>query len=1290
MAEAGIWQAQGTMSAAAAETSGVVHEPLGPFKPWPGLESYDEASEQYFKGRDPEISALLRLVQQAPLTLLYGKSGLGKSSLLKAGLFPKLYRHDHFLPVWLRLDLSPSARPHLMDQMLDRLLQELERIGAEFPAPPSGQSLWEYLHPAQPAFWSADNFAITPVLVFDQFEEVLAPGHAHSARVNELFNDLGNLVDNRIPQHLEADDVGPARAVLDMRSQSYRLVLSFRDDSLADLKEWERRIPSLGRDFLRLEPMSGAVAMDAVALAGKEVIAPGAERDIVEFVGRRDATAAASTDTMTIEPVLLSLCCSELNLRRPPGGLIDHALIEASGQDILDTFYRKALADGDVRDPPDVANFIETYLVQGDRFRGDFPVDEALKGLLRIKQLNALTGPNCRLLRVVQKADATRVELIHDRLVPVVCKARDARLAAAAAAKQELLADQARSDLLRAQNQSLSLKRQRNLSYVFAFLTIVASAMLLLWIKWANQADATARRTLDLADLAVSVASLGNQRMALRGSIDPWELTAQKALSAYRQSETDSTPALAKIRRLSLLGLSTYLQRHPHLRRILRLPGMALTPALAYSPDGKILAFGTHAGTIQLLDLQTQQVKGQLECGQKDQPVWSLAFNATGRRLAASHISADSGAGEGAVCVFDLAGGSAPLIWKVTNAQGKGAETYSVAFGTVPDGEIVASGGSDGTLRIWPVTSGRVPSVTTLDPSGVVAVAFSGDGRVLAAGTSNGAIWLVNMAAGRTQAPTRLEMPQHGPAHGATVQHLAFSPANPKLLVSTGDDGRIRAWNVVERCLVAQSSVQAARMYGVALSADNNLVASAGGDGVIRLMSLPEATCAVSNTSPKALPRTARELKPPRDNSAAPKKVPPIPEIREGRLSGHADLIYAVAFAPGGHQLVSAGIDGSLRFWASSIGGASVAELRAPASAGKETPELDSDITRLAISADSATIAAGDEQGNIHFWNAPPESADSALHAAAKRWEAHKGGVRALQFVGDGDGATLVSAGADGRIERWNRDGSPSSAPRFEVLPAKPESERGEFVALARSADSRHLAAGWSDGRVRIWDVRSGRTVRNENGPTAPPMGYALRALGFTGDGRYLAVAANGDESSDNFFVPVDPNPAAAVLRPALAEVGEFIAAFASGKGDAQWLASAGDVGGLVIWLDKALQPGRRGGGQQFSQKMRTGNPLLAMEISVDGALTLAAGQAGLVQLWDTADLGMLIGDQFSIDKEVSVKAIALAPDARYFLTAERRRVLVWPGPVRWADIVCERLTGNTASDQCPIRKGRR
>ena len=82
--------------------------------PWPGLMPFTEATQAYFHGRDAEAAELLRRVRRERLTILFGQSGLGKTSLLCAGLFPRLRAAD-FLPVYIRLDwttahISPVAQ----------------------------------------------------------------------------------------------------------------------------------------------------------------------------------------------------------------------------------------------------------------------------------------------------------------------------------------------------------------------------------------------------------------------------------------------------------------------------------------------------------------------------------------------------------------------------------------------------------------------------------------------------------------------------------------------------------------------------------------------------------------------------------------------------------------------------------------------------------------------------------------------------------------------------------------------------------------------------------------------------------------------------------------------------------------------------------------------------------------------------------------------------------------------------------------------------------------------------
>ena len=83
--------------------------------PWPGLLSFTEADKRWFRGRESETEALARVVKAERLTVVSAVSGIGKSSLLQAGLFPAI-RKDDIVPIYIRLDYS-VPNPDLRGQV---------------------------------------------------------------------------------------------------------------------------------------------------------------------------------------------------------------------------------------------------------------------------------------------------------------------------------------------------------------------------------------------------------------------------------------------------------------------------------------------------------------------------------------------------------------------------------------------------------------------------------------------------------------------------------------------------------------------------------------------------------------------------------------------------------------------------------------------------------------------------------------------------------------------------------------------------------------------------------------------------------------------------------------------------------------------------------------------------------------------------------------------------------------------------------------------------------------------
>src|ERR1700730_403126 len=95
--------------------------------PWLGLASFTEETRAYFFGREEEVAELGRRVQRKLLTILFGQSGLGKTSILRAGLVPQL-RPAGFCPIYVRLDYSAGAPP-ASEQIKQAVFQASETAG---------------------------------------------------------------------------------------------------------------------------------------------------------------------------------------------------------------------------------------------------------------------------------------------------------------------------------------------------------------------------------------------------------------------------------------------------------------------------------------------------------------------------------------------------------------------------------------------------------------------------------------------------------------------------------------------------------------------------------------------------------------------------------------------------------------------------------------------------------------------------------------------------------------------------------------------------------------------------------------------------------------------------------------------------------------------------------------------------------------------------------------------------------------------------------------------------------
>jgi hypothetical protein len=467
---------------------------VDPEHPWLGLSSYSEETRAYFHGRDEETAELARRVQRKNLTVLFGQSGLGKTSLLRAGLVPRL-RGDGFCPVYVRVDYSPESPPPA-EQIKQAIFRATTAAG-HWTRPGTaieGESLWEFLHHRGDLLRDAGGRSLLPLLIFDQFEEIFTLAQIDDRgrlRAKQFLEDLADLVENRPPLALEQrlDQDEAAAEDFDFARADYRILIALREDYLAHLESVKGIMPSITQNRMRLARMTGAQALSAVTGPGGRRVSQEVAESIVRFVA-----GGSELGNAEVEPSLLSLVCRELNNMRIAQGRaeISADLLAGSRDTILSEFYERALAD----QPAGVRRVIEDELLTESGYRESLAEERVIKALAA-----AGAAPDAlaklvdrRLLRIEERLDVRRVELTHDVLCSVVRASRDLR-------HEREARDEAERQLAvqreREAETHRTLVRTRMIAAVSGVLMLIAIAGAAFgWINYrrAHEADLAAQR----------------------------------------------------------------------------------------------------------------------------------------------------------------------------------------------------------------------------------------------------------------------------------------------------------------------------------------------------------------------------------------------------------------------------------------------------------------------------------------------------------------------------------------------------------------------------------------------------------------------------------------------------------------------------------------------------------------------------------------------------------------------------------------------------------------------------
>jgi len=414
---------------------------------YPGVQPFTDNSlaRSTFFGRQHESDLLKAQVTASRLTVVYARSGIGKTSLLNAGLHQAL-RDDGFLPLMVRLN---DPHKSVVDCILDPMADLANRQSAEI-VEGSRRSLWHYFKTVE--FWNQD-ILLKPVLILDQFEELFTLRDL-SDQAN-LLQELGHLVRGDAPCG-EGEKLSESLLLLDrqqeltMSAPIIHVILSLREDFLGLLDEASDYLPSILSNRFRLRPLSMAGAYEALSapsqlsnaafVSRKFIIDDLLQKDILSFIS--DEAPKTAVRVEQIEPFQLQLICQQIEehvIRRqqqdPSYNLV--TMHDIGGREALKkgmrNFYARVISHCCVNVGSYVGIFRRSLIKkrvrslcsrqlispEGRRLSID---ENSLLNRFRIPRQVLASLVQARLLRSDQRAGTTYYELSHDTLAEEIHK----------------------------------------------------------------------------------------------------------------------------------------------------------------------------------------------------------------------------------------------------------------------------------------------------------------------------------------------------------------------------------------------------------------------------------------------------------------------------------------------------------------------------------------------------------------------------------------------------------------------------------------------------------------------------------------------------------------------------------------------------------------------------------------------------------------------------------------------------------------------------------------------------
>ncbi|MGE5340862.1 MAG: hypothetical protein ACM3SY_05200 [Candidatus Omnitrophota bacterium] len=993
---------------------------INPFK---GLYSYEEKDKDIFYGRIVESEELANLVELNRITVIFGKSGIGKTSLLNAGLFP-LIREKGFLPIRIRLDYTEEGLP-LISQIKQTIQRELERHeilemkkGEDAPADPirDDESLWEYFRRVDHlnkrfseerrggSFEKNSPSFLTPLLVFDQFEEFFTIGKHHPQR-ELLVEELYWLVEDQMPPQLRQRLLNSRETFPYLRGDSsFRIILGLREDYLPHLNELKQRIPSLLKVLFRVTQVNGIQAREILDRSGAfpdEKI----KKDIIDqFYPADIGPGKLSDDKLEIEPALFSLLCSQVYEK----GM--EALTRQTKDNILTAFYDEIL--GQLPRKEELEEWIESHLLTEGGFRTPFYLERE-HGMREVIE----AAVDKKLLRKLYMGEKEYVEIIHDILASVINERRKRRIGE----KKRLEMEK-------------ELRRKRRIT---AIISMVASAAIILAIFLfiqKNRADkqykiATSMQLASEAEIIVPKDHFKAIRMA-------------EAAYKIDQSATTARSLCSTV--YSILMYPIYIYSLEHSSNVY---------SASFSPDGSRILTVSGDGTAKLWNFNgplkvtlmghNAQVDGAdfspdgsriLTIYKKTAKLWDLEWKLLATFNHADNITSAIFSSDGSR-VLTASKDKTAKLWDtkgkhLVTLKGHTKKITNVA--SSPDGSRILTASDDMTAKIWDLKGNSLASMN--HKAGITIVAFSPDGSRILTASNDGTAKLWNSKG-------KMQIIMEGKA---SITMAIFSPDGSRILTGSYD-GNLRLWDLKGN-KQAEMTEHTRKITSAVFSKDGYRILTASWDNTAKLWD-------INGNLLKDMNRHSGEL-----NSAVfhPKnplivltasfdKTAKIWNLRDDplvMLKGHTQGVSTAFFSPDGTRILTASGDKTAKLWDRE--GKLLVTFK-----GHE-----GQVNSAVFSADGKRILTASVDKTAKLWEITGESLVTFI--------GHKGPVNSAVF--SPDGKQILTASADKTAKLWYIDGKLISPPL--------KGHKDSIFTADFSPNGAFIFTSSFDETTRIWNTK--------------------------------------------------------------------------------------------------------------------------------------------------------------------------------------------------------------------------